>query len=264
MCFSAEANFVAAGVIAAVGVTTLRHVDHPRAVLFASMPMLFALHQFTEAFVWLGLHGRIGQVALDHAAFLFLLYAQGILALLMPLAVLLMEPPGWRRLAVGGATLVGAVVRGWATYGVTGFPSRAFINHHSIAYRNSLTDSGWLAAGYVAATCGALLLSSHRVVRRFGVLNVAGLTVVMIVKGYAFSSVWCLYAAVLSIMIYWNFSRRHIDVDDPNSSFDPKVTSELVSCPLLSGPSTMTVWIKEGTKNGCQEAQARGDHREAA
>ncbi|RSV17329.1 hypothetical protein CA236_11415 [Sphingomonas sp. ABOLG] len=37
-----------------------------------------------------------------------------------------------------------------------------------------------------------------------------------------------------------------------------------LSCPLLSGPSTMTVWTKEGTTNACQEAQARGDHREAA
>ncbi|MBX8855386.1 hypothetical protein HCH45_15430, partial [Sphingomonas melonis] len=25
-----------------------------------------------------------------------------------------------------------------------------------------------------------------------------------------------------------------------------------LSCPLLSGPSTMTVWIKEGTTNACQ------------
>ena len=229
MCFSAEANFVATGVIAAVGVATLRHVEHPRAVLFASTPLLFALHQFTETFVWLGLHGQIGQVALDHAAFLFLLYAQGILALLMPLAVLLMEPAGRRRLAVGGATIVGAAVCGWATYGVVGYPSRAFIDHHSIAYRNPLTDSGWLAVGYVAATCGALLLSTHRVVRWFGVLNVAGLTVVMIVKGYAFSSVWCLYAALLSITIYWNFSRHNIDLDEPNSSFGPKIMSELDS-----------------------------------
>jgi transcriptional regulator with XRE-family HTH domain len=37
-----------------------------------------------------------------------------------------------------------------------------------------------------------------------------------------------------------------------------------LSCPLLSGPSTMTAWTKEGTTNACQEAQARGDHREAA
>ncbi|MBB4611423.1 hypothetical protein JYA60_02010 [Sphingomonas yabuuchiae] len=29
-----------------------------------------------------------------------------------------------------------------------------------------------------------------------------------------------------------------------------------VSCPLLSGPSTMTVWTKEGTTNAFEEAQA--------
>ena len=39
---------------------------------------------------------------------------------------------------------------------------------------------------------------------------------------------------------------------------------ERLSCPLLSGPSTMTVWIKEGTTNAFEEAQARGDYREAA
>ncbi|WP_375244362.1 hypothetical protein [Sphingomonas parapaucimobilis] len=45
-----------------------------------------------------------------------------------------------------------------------------------------------------------------------------------------------------------------------------KVTTSAttVSCPLLSGPSTMTVWIKEGTTNAFEEAQARGDYREAA
>lgn len=37
-----------------------------------------------------------------------------------------------------------------------------------------------------------------------------------------------------------------------------------LSCPLLSGPSTMTVWIKEGTTNASEEAQAGGDHRQAA
>ena len=36
-----------------------------------------------------------------------------------------------------------------------------------------------------------------------------------------------------------------------------------VSCPLLSGPSTIAVWTKEGTTNACEEAQARGDYREA-
>ncbi len=42
-----------------------------------------------------------------------------------------------------------------------------------------------------------------------------------------------------------------------------KISTSL-SCPLLSGPSTMTVWTKEGTTNAFEEAQARGDHRQAA
>jgi len=29
-----------------------------------------------------------------------------------------------------------------------------------------------------------------------------------------------------------------------------------LSCPFLSGSSTMKVWIKEGMTTGCQEAQA--------
>ncbi len=223
MCFSATANFVASGVIATVGIATLRHVDQPRALLFAATPMLFALHQFTEGFVWLGLDGSIGRVAMQHCVFLFMLYAQGVLPLLMPLAVLLMEPPGRRRIAVAAATLVGAIVFGWTTFAVVALPSQAFVEHHSIAYRNMMTDTGWIAGTYVVATCGALLLSSHRVVRWFGIANIVGLTIVMIVKGYAFTSVWCLYAAIMSAIIYRQFSGGHIDVVDPKGANDPSM-----------------------------------------
>jgi hypothetical protein len=48
MCFSATASFVASCGIGSIGVATLRHVREPRALLFASVPMLFAVHQFTE------------------------------------------------------------------------------------------------------------------------------------------------------------------------------------------------------------------------
>ena len=74
-------------------------------------------------------------------------------------------------------------------------------------------------------TCGSLLLSSHRVVRWFGILNVAGLTVVMLVKGYAFASVWCFYAAGLSIILYWQFSQKNINVLHPNRKLIKPVTT---------------------------------------
>ena len=57
VCFSATANFVGSGVLGAIGVVTLTKVRHKRELLFASLPTLFAVHQFTEGFVWLGLDG---------------------------------------------------------------------------------------------------------------------------------------------------------------------------------------------------------------
>ncbi|MEG3147562.1 DUF6629 family protein [Sphingomonas sp. RT2P30] len=218
MCFSATASFVATGVLGTIGVATLRHVREPRTLLFASVPLLFAAHQFAEGVVWLGLEGHIGKAALDRAIFAFMLYAHGLLPLLMPLAILLMEPRGPRRTAIRVLTGLGALVCLWDVHGLLFYPDTALISHHSIAYRNPMTGNLLISGLYVLATCGAMLLSSHRVVRAYGVLNAIGLTIVALVKGNAFASVWCFYAAALSIMLYWQFARRTIDLATPNGT----------------------------------------------
>ena len=216
MCFSATSSFLASGVIGSIGIATLRHVREPRTLLFAAVPLLFAVHQFSEGMVWLGLEGRIGKVGFDHVTLLFMLYAQGILPLLMPLAVALMEPPGWRRRAILGLTAIGVLVCVWDVTGVIFVPSQCFIEQNSIAYRNAMTGNLLMSYLYILATCGALLLSTHRVVRWYGLLNVVALAVAEIIKQYAFASVWCFYAAIMSVMIYWQFRRVHIDVENPN------------------------------------------------
>ena len=216
MCFSPTASFVAAGAIATIGVATLRHVREPRTLLFAAVPLLFAFHQATEGMVWLGLNGTIGTAGLHRAAFLFTLYAQGLLPFLMPAAVALMEPPGRRRTLIAGLAAIGVVVCAWDLYGLLYYPSRVFIDHHAIAYRNPLTGNLWISLLYILATCGSLLASSHKVVRWYGVLNVVGLTIVELVREYAFASIWCFYAATLSMMIYWQFRQRNINIESPN------------------------------------------------
>ena len=216
MCFSPTASFIASGLIGTIGLATLRHVREPRTLLFAAVPLLFSVHQLCEGFVWLGLEGKIGNVALDHVAFLFMIYAQGILPLLMPVAVVLMEPSGWRRRAILVLVGIGAIACVWDVVGLVAWPSRTFIQCHSIAYRNPVTGNFLISCLYILATCGALLLSTHRVVRWYGLLNVIGLTITEIVREFAFASVWCFYAAILSMMLYWQFNRGRIDVDSPN------------------------------------------------
>jgi hypothetical protein len=218
MCFSPTASFVAAGALATIGVATLRHVREPRTILFASVPLLFAFHQFTEGVVWLGLNGTIGPVALHRAAFLFTLYAQGLLPFLMPAAVALMEPRGWRRTAIVGLTAIGAIVCAWDLYGLLFYPRLTFIDYHSIAYRNPFTGNLGISLLYILATCGSLLLSSHKVVRWYGVANVICLTIVQIVRDYAFASVWCFYAAAMSAVIYWQFRGQAITIGRPSAA----------------------------------------------
>lgn len=210
MCFSPTASFIASGVLATIGVATLRHVREPRTLLFASVPLLFAFHQFSEGMVWLGLDGHFGADVAKRAGYVFMVYAQGILPFLMPAAVALLEPPGRRRGLIWGLAALGAVVCAWDLYGLIVLPSRVFVDHASIAYRNPMTGNLYISLVYILATCGSLLASSHKVVRWYGVLNAVGLTVVELVREYAFASVWCFYAASLSVMLYWQFRQRTI------------------------------------------------------
>jgi len=86
MCFSATANFVGSGVLGALGVVTLAKVKHRRELLFAALPALFAVHQFIEGFVWLGLDGTLSPTVTRNMGAAFMVYAQGLLVFLCRLA----------------------------------------------------------------------------------------------------------------------------------------------------------------------------------
>jgi hypothetical protein len=76
VCFSATANFAGSAVLGTAGVVTLTKVKHRRELLFAALPLLFAIHQFIEGFVWLGLDGILSPaVAHDMGAAFMLLCA---------------------------------------------------------------------------------------------------------------------------------------------------------------------------------------------
>jgi len=209
MCFSATANFVGSGVLGAVGVVTFTKVKHRREVLFASLPLLFAVHQFTEGFVWLGLDGTLSpQVAHDMGA-AFMLYAQGLLPFLLPLSVLLFEPNAKSRRRMLPFLVLGGGISLYILWALTAFPLAVYVRGNSIVYINQATNNTAVAVLYVIATCGALFFSEIRMMVILGAVNLAILLVVMVVKRYAFTSVWCAYAAVASVIILAYFWRSH-------------------------------------------------------
>jgi len=201
MCFSAAANFVGSGVLGAVGVVTLTKVKHRRELLFAALPTLFAIHQFMEGFVWLGLDGILSPVVTHDMGAAFMLYAQGLLPFLLPLSVLLFESDVSSRRRMAPFVLAGAGTALYMLWALITYPTQIYVEGNSIVYINQGTYNTALAALYVLATCGSLFFSKVRAMVMFGAANMAILLVVMAVKRYAFTSLWCAYAAVASVII---------------------------------------------------------------
>ena len=201
MCFSAAANFVGSGALGAVGVLTLTKVKHRRELLFAALPTLFAIHQFIEGFVWLGLDGILSPTVTHDMGAAFMLYAQGLLPFLLPLSVLLFEPNGKSRRRMVPFLALGTGTALYILWALTAYPLQLYVWGNSIVYINQATNNTAVAVLYVIATCGSLFFSKVRAMVIFGAANLVILLIVMAFKRYAFTSLWCAYAAIASVII---------------------------------------------------------------
>jgi hypothetical protein len=207
LCFSAAANFVGSGALAAIGVVTLTKVKHRNELLFATLPTLFAVHQFIEGFVWLGLDGMLSPAVTHNMAAAYMLYAQGLLPFLLPLSVLLFEPDAKSRRRMRPFLVLGGATSLYILWALTAYPLQVYVRGNSIVYINQATNNTAVAVLYVIATCGSLFFSKVRPMIVFGAANLTILLIVMEVKRYAFTSLWCAYAAIASLIILAYFWR---------------------------------------------------------
>jgi hypothetical protein len=204
MCFDATASISSGIAIGAVGVATMPLVREPRERPFAALVFVFGVHQLLEGAVWLRLDAGDPATIHDPAVAAWLLIAWTILPVWVPLAAARFEPDAMRRRAMQGLALLGGVVGVLLFARAWGASTAVTIDHHHLVYGTPLNP--WLlGVPYVAATCGALLLSSHRFVRLFGVALAASMLVTLVVAAVAFSSVWCFFAAVMSVGLFSHY-----------------------------------------------------------
>ena len=202
MCFSAEADFVSAAVIGAIGVATLSQVEKPREIPLAALPLAFALHQLAEGFVWRDLDSGTTH-ATGPAVYVYLLFAWVLLPVIVPLAVMLLEPPGHARRRIAGFVAVGAVASAYLSASLIAGDVSAHSGGHVVLYGGAGRYADAATALYVVATCGAPLLSRYRTVVWFGVANLAAVAAVATVQAEGLTSIWCSWAAVVSVLIFF-------------------------------------------------------------
>lgn len=208
--FFIVANFTLAGMLLVIGVLTLKKVSRPAELVFASLPLLFGLHQFTQGIVWLGLYHMVSPHTLHVASMLFVFYAQAVLPFWVPLAIWLLEPHSPRRHFIAALLVAGGALMAYVAWGLLQVPTRVFIEHYSLVYFNPHTRQLWIAFLYIMTTCGSLILSRSVAIQLFGWLNLFGLLVVYWLAQYSFTALWCLYAALVSVILYLHFIERRI------------------------------------------------------
>ena len=234
MCFSVQADLVAGAALTPIGILALREVRCAREVPFASLPLLFAIHQFVEALVWAAADGDVSQGVGHAAAVAYVIFAVPVLPTLMPLAVLLLEPrkARWRVAPFVG---LGLVVSGYLAVAVLTHPVTVTVHAHALGYGTGVSNGAFWTVLYIAAVIGPSVLSGYPTIVAFGVFNLVGLIAVAIVYVEAFASFWCILAGMASVLVLVHMTRRRklLDADRMHGVQSPRRQAE--SVPVSSG-----------------------------
>jgi hypothetical protein len=211
MCFSAPVSFAASALLLPAGFYGLRLASQnkPGYLPLAAIPISCGVQQACEGLVWLGMEAASStQVRLG--AFGFLAFAYWFWLFWAPWSVAITETnPTMRRV-------------GWSL-GILGFGYGALLYlpmvfqpdwlavqvvHHSIEYKTRLIFDPWFSQDvdrlvYALIILIPFALASNPALKRFGATISLSAIASHLLLHKVFVSVWCFFAAILSLLIVW-------------------------------------------------------------
>ena len=217
MCFSPEASFTGGILLIPIGIATVRSIHKPSQLLFAIIPLIFGLQQITEGFLWLSLRDSEYLIIQMFTTKMFLIIAEVVWPVMIPLSILFMEENGRKRKIIWILLLVGASVSAYYAFCIFSFNINPQITNYHIQYNNDFPRyfRPLAFALYMTATITPLFVSSTRKMHFFGILMVLSCIVTAIFFTQYLTSVWCFFAALISGLIFWMLrdSKRKFRLD---------------------------------------------------
>src|ERR1700722_18691764 len=136
MCFSAQASFTAGAALSVVGVATVikatKDKRKKKEIAFAAIPLIFAVQQLTEGFVWLSF-GHPWPLVHTVATYIFAFFAYVWWPVFVPLAVGLLEAILWRKRVIRVFQVVGILAGGYLLYYISAYPIVSHVVNNCIA-----------------------------------------------------------------------------------------------------------------------------------
>src|SRR5688572_21820511 len=205
MCFSAGASFGAGAVLGAIGIITLKKVNTTNEIPFASIPLLFGVQQAAEGALWIGLSSGNSESWKHFPVYIFLIFAQLVWPVWIPFSILQLENDPTRRTLIKGILGMGICISLYLMYCMLVYGVNAEIHSGHILYTLSFpTAFTWIKnVFYFVPTVVPLFISSNK---RIQLLGLAVLVSFVFSKNYFTEhliSVWCFFAGILSIVIFW-------------------------------------------------------------
>ncbi|NOT50841.1 MAG: hypothetical protein HOP10_06155 [Chitinophagaceae bacterium] len=221
MCFSATASFGASAVLGIVGVVAIAKAKTKPQKIFATIPLIFAVQQFTEGLLWLSLKNAGLHSWQSSLTYIYLVFAMAAWPFWIPLTVRLLEKDAKRKkimnvLAAIGSTV--AIVVGFVlflypvevmtplclTCPASSTPDIRNHLHYEFAFppvAKSLITA--FTVLYIMATIVTPFISSIKKMKWLGIVFLVSYLFAVIFYNSFVVSVWCFFAAMLSFVVLW-------------------------------------------------------------
>lgn len=218
MCLSATVSFSAAAVLFSTGLYAVyqaRQLPTPY-MLWALTPILFGLQQAFEGGVWLELDAGNASAAVPYAQG-FHFFSHFLWLWWFPLSTYLVEPGQTNYIdklrnklfatcaifGVFAGTLVYTVILSHAEWMTVLIKENSIVYDFEVPYHSDIQIPITPAMLYIMTILLPLLFSTHKLIRIFGVLIVLSVILTTAINNSAFVSVWCFFAAVLSLYLVY-------------------------------------------------------------
>jgi hypothetical protein len=142
-----------------------------------------------------------------------------------------LEAVRWRKKAIFAFEAAGVAVGLYLLYFIVTRPVVAEVVGKHIVYASPHFYLIPVMVFYLAATCVSCFFSSHGFVKLFGVLALLSFIAAYVVHAMAFFSIWCFFAAILSLLIYLHLRFRDLGGFPNEPAVPPAIARGPVTLP---------------------------------
>lgn len=210
MCFSANASFASSILLSVIGVTSVAKTTSKSQMMFAGIPIFFAVQQCTEGFIWLSFKNN-DEAFRNGLLYLYLSFAYVLWPVFIPISILLIEKNVVRKKILKFISLIGIALSLSYLVCLMTFSVSVTSGNYHISYLLKFPD--WFLSissiVYGVVTLLPQFISGIKGMKWMGLLVSLSYLFSLIFYTEYIISIWCFFAALISVVIYFILQQQN-------------------------------------------------------